>query len=572
MFFILLVYIAALTLESLGSYISVIGLAAKTGIILIFLAVTLDFSKIMIASVLYKRWKDLHLLLRCILVPVLIFLVTVTSTGTYAYLMQEFSKTTASTEQQKVQIDLMQKEKEKLEARKKVIDEQIAQLPPNSVVQRKRLTDLFSKESTYINDRLMTLDKELPEAQVRVMQDSGHSGTLGSIATAYNVSPEQVSRVVAFFIVLVIDPLAIVLLTVANFLVEQRKKDILANKNNYLKEIQQNASYWDKFKQNLFGNKDILFIKNKPFIRSHTDSEGKLFKDKILLIPTVFIQSVDNFVTEIKPVEFIKSQPLMLNFLDEYLPKKPILSKEKIHLITRKPIQKIEEEFIQNSYSFKLDSHVLSTQDFIQDFSDSKHMEKVNVESLHLNVSNVIAHAALAEEHVIPLNHERKLIAESKQYLHVSSLLQETEIDEEALLNATNGQYVSDTTNSHEHQKVKESVQSFLQQQPVLLEKEVTYLNKDIIQEARVISKPKPQTLPHVKLINTGGFFDGVETPIFVASTNPEDIYKEIDLELEEEEGFWNSNNYHLDLTLRPIFLNRIEGFNLKELNQIKSF
>ena len=76
MFFILLVYIAALTLESLGSYISVIGLAAKTGIILIFLAVTLDFSKIMIASVLYKRWKDLHLLLRCILVPVLIFLVT----------------------------------------------------------------------------------------------------------------------------------------------------------------------------------------------------------------------------------------------------------------------------------------------------------------------------------------------------------------------------------------------------------------------------------------------------------------------------------------------------------------
>lgn len=565
MFFILLVYIAALTLESLGSYISVIGLAAKTGLILIFLAVTLDFSKIMIASVLYKRWKDLHLLLRCILVPVLVFLVTVTSTGTYAYLMQEFSKTTASTEQQKVQIDLMQKEKEKLEDRKKAIDNQIAQLPPNSVVQRKRLTELFAKESTYINDRLMTLDKELPEAQVRVMQDSGHSGTLGSIATAYNVSPEQVSRIVAFFIVLVIDPLAIVLLTVANFLVEQRKKDIAANKNNYLKEIQQNASYWDKFKYNLFGSKDILFIKNKPFIRSHTDSEGKLFKDKIILSSHGFIQSTENFITEIKPIEFMKSQPIVLNLLNEYLPKTPKLSKEKTHLISKKPIQKIEEDTNIQSYSFKLNSHTLFTQNFIQDFIESPQIEKAFVESLHLDVSNVIAHAALAEEHVIPLGHERKLVAEAKHYLHVSSLLQETEIDEEGLLNATDGEYISDTINTHEHQKVKESVQSFLQQQPVLL-------NKEIIQEAHVITKPKPQTLPHIKLINTGGFFDGVENSTFVVSNNPEDIYKEIDLELEEEDGFWNSNNYHLDLALRPIFFSRIEGFNLKQLNQMKSF
>lgn len=569
MFFILLVYIAALTLESLGSYISVIGLAAKTGLILIFLAVTLDFSKIMIASVLYKRWKDLHLLLRCILVPVLVFLVTVTSTGTYAYLMQEFSKTTASTEQQKVQIDLMQKEKEKLESRKKVIDDQIAQLPANSVVQRKRLTDLFSKESTYINDRLMTLDKELPEAQVRVMQDSGHSGTLGSIATAYNVSPEQVSRIVAFFIVLVIDPLAIVLLTVANFLVEQRKKDIAANKNNYLKEIQQNASYWDKFKYNLFGNKDILFIKNKPFIRSHTDSEGKLFKDKILLSSHGFIQSTESFVSEIKPIEFMKSQPLALHLLNDYLPQTPKLSKEKTHLISKKPIQKIEQDTSIQSHSFKADSHNLSTQFFIQDFVEPEHIE---AEQIHLNVSHVIAHAALAEEHVIPLNYEKTLIAEAKHYLKVSSLLQETEISEEVLLNATNGEYISESTGVHEHQKIKESVQSFLQQQPILLEKDVTYLNNDIIQEAKVISKPKPQTLPHVKLINTGGFFDGVENSTFVVSNNPEDIYKEIDLELEEEDGFWNSNNYHLDLALRPIFFSRIEGFNLKQLNQIKSF
>lgn len=225
MFFTSLVFIAALALELLGSYISILGLSKNASYILVALAITLDFSKIIIATVLYKQWKNLHGFLKTFLVPSLVFLVLYTSSGAYAFLLQEFSKTTTSEEQVQTKIESFEQEKTKLEARKLEIDKQISQLPPESVVQRKKLTDLFSKELEHINDRTIELDKQIPELKIKNMSDTAQGGTIGSLAKAYGTTPESISKVLVLFMVLVIDPLAIVLLTVANFLVELRKKE-----------------------------------------------------------------------------------------------------------------------------------------------------------------------------------------------------------------------------------------------------------------------------------------------------------------------------------------------------------
>ena len=54
MFVNLLVFVAALTLEVLGAYMAVVGLSSKSSVLLVVLAISLDFAKIVIASVLYK--------------------------------------------------------------------------------------------------------------------------------------------------------------------------------------------------------------------------------------------------------------------------------------------------------------------------------------------------------------------------------------------------------------------------------------------------------------------------------------------------------------------------------------
>ena len=234
MVFIWLVFGAALALELLGSYVSILGLSKNASYILVALAITLDFSKIIIATVLYKQWVNLHNFLKFFLVPSLLFLVIYTSAGAYAFLLQEFSKTTTNQEQTQTKIVAYEQERVKLEARKKEIDGQISQLPPESVVQRKRLTDIFSAEINQVNSRLIELDKQVPELKIQSLTDTSQGGTVGSLAKAYNISPESITKVLVFFMVLVIDPLAIVLLTVANFLLVQKKKDDIKALNERL--------------------------------------------------------------------------------------------------------------------------------------------------------------------------------------------------------------------------------------------------------------------------------------------------------------------------------------------------
>jgi hypothetical protein len=403
MFFTILVLAAALALESLGSYISVVGLSSKASFIIVILAITLDFSKVMIATVLYKKWKDIHLFTKAFLVPALIFLMIVTSSGTYAFLLQEFSKTTAGQEQLTAKIDLLNAEKIKLESRKKVIDDQVSQLPGSSVLQRKRLTDLFSKESTYINNRVIELDKEIPAATMKVMEDSTHSGTLGSIAKAYGVGVEQISKIIAFLIVLVVDPLAIVLLTVANFLMEQRKKEIreklIAKLNGEIPLDEQglfekikNKAYFlrSQFTQEeLSASKILLESKNEIVKKAIMVSDIHKIELIDFVLSTNLIDNPKIFVPvkyssnfhKILPISYLKkSNPVILTVPAEYsmvtLPNFPFIKKQQI----------IEPITITQSL-IKTHSDVVSHNDFA--------ISKSNLEPIYLKAEYNFSHVEL---------------------------------------------------------------------------------------------------------------------------------------------------------------------------------
>lgn len=227
---IVLVFSAAIVLEILGSYISVVGLSSKSSIILITLAISLDFAKIVIASVIYKNWKHLNILFRAFLLPTLIFLSVITSYGAYAFLLQEFGKTTANQVQITARIDALTVEKEKLEKRKLEIDKQIADVPPQFVTQKRRLNELFADEIQRVNSRITELDKQIPDLNQELLKDTGQAGTMGSLAKTWGTTPDQAAKILALMMVVVIDPLAIVLLMVGNFLQIRRTNEMKIEK------------------------------------------------------------------------------------------------------------------------------------------------------------------------------------------------------------------------------------------------------------------------------------------------------------------------------------------------------
>lgn len=427
MFFIFLVFLAAITLESLGCYISVIGLTVNTSIIMVILIISLDFSKVMISSVLYKEWNRIHWLFKIWLLPTLLFLITVTSTGTFGFLVNEFSKSTVGQEQKTVTVQLLQQEQAKLDKRKTEIDSQITQLPPNNVLQRKRLTDLFQEEITRINTRLVELDKEIPLATTEKITNSTHSGTIYSVSQALSISNEEATKFISFLITLVIDPLAIILLTIANLLLKLRKEELLSINNTPIIQESTLPTKIDTIQESL-NNKSIIqdinstktedIINNKPIvqesvipIKTETIQENvnnKIINQDIItspkteepiiqgpVIPTIIDSIEESFNNEPTIQESVI--PTKTDTIQENVNNTPIIQD-----INELPHIETTEKIIENTPTTQeiINSSITEASNFNIDLIEKDNLNQNNIDSLDSieNVEDIIAELAVEME------------------------------------------------------------------------------------------------------------------------------------------------------------------------------
>ena len=242
-----LLFISAFLLEGVASYLSIVGLVATftMSISIIVLAIALDCAKLTAVAFMYKHWDRLHLGMKLYLLPAVFVLMTITAIGSYGYLMEHFQNSIQTNKEISIQLESMIEEKNKLEARKKEIDAQIANLPPNFVSGRKRLQDQFKSELDHLNKRTIELDSEIPKIKTdQVVQDS-HIGPIAVMASVMGVSLEVAIQYVVLLIVAVMDPLAIVLILAGNKLLMIKEEDdadlIEAEKRQRLAEIERDT-------------------------------------------------------------------------------------------------------------------------------------------------------------------------------------------------------------------------------------------------------------------------------------------------------------------------------------------
>jgi len=228
MIFSLLTFASAFLIEGLGTWISIIGLSSlfSADPIIIALAAALDVGKIVTVSFLYKRWSTVPGLLKIYMVLATAVLMIITSAGAFGYLSAAFQGAIKDTKQQQILVAASVEEKVKLEARKKEIDAQIANLPAHIVKGRQKLISAFKGEADGINARLRQLEAELPKLRMQQISVNTHAGPIVYVSQAFDVSVEQAVKYVILVIIFVFDPLAIALLVAGNFLWETRKKDL----------------------------------------------------------------------------------------------------------------------------------------------------------------------------------------------------------------------------------------------------------------------------------------------------------------------------------------------------------
>jgi hypothetical protein len=241
--FIILLLLTALLMEGIGSYISVVGLSAlfSGDVVIILMAVILDIAKVASVSFLYQYWGEIKKTMKYYLTSAVMVLMLITSAGAFGYLSAAFQKAIQPNLEVTLRVDALTRQQEALEAEKRELSElkasiskQIASVPTSETDSaRRRLIASMKPEQDRANKRLEAVNAQLDDVRAKVLaaksenlEKDVHAGPIVYVSKAFGVSMEDASKYIILIIVAVFDPLAIMLVLAANFLIKRRRDEV----------------------------------------------------------------------------------------------------------------------------------------------------------------------------------------------------------------------------------------------------------------------------------------------------------------------------------------------------------
>lgn len=318
-----LVAFSALAVSATAAFYSVTGLGdlfAGASVAVIIMASTLEFSKLIIASVLYRYWNLLKIYLKVYLAVALFVLVVITSTGIYGFLSSAYQQTSNKVgivDEQLNQVEVKKKgldtKFQMLLAQKQQITKSIGDLQlglsnnqvkykdaqgniltstssSNRKALERQLDDLSDREED-VDSKLDVLTKDIEEINLQELELKTNllsSGDVGSLRYISNISGLELDNVVNYLIlllVIVFDPLALALVTVFNVITTNKEEE---SEDDSLKKKEQTNKPLKLFK--LFTNKLYNMKTTKESLKKTTTQKEA---------PVAKVEQVE---TEVAPV------------------------------------------------------------------------------------------------------------------------------------------------------------------------------------------------------------------------------------------------------------------------------
>lgn len=264
-----IIALSALSVSASAAFYSVTGLSklfAGASFEVMIMAASLEFAKLVVATLLYQYWKELNKLLKVYLSIAAFVLVIITSAGIYGFLSSAYQETATKSKIVDKEISILELKKKRFEenrtyyiSEKTKLDESINQLRgglSNNVVQyrdketgqilttqssgnRKTLeTQLKTAVQTRdeVGLKLESMTDSITNIDLKVLDIESNSdlaGELGPLKYLSELTKVPMNKIVNYLllvIVFVFDPLAISLVIAANFafkMARNRKDDVV---------------------------------------------------------------------------------------------------------------------------------------------------------------------------------------------------------------------------------------------------------------------------------------------------------------------------------------------------------
>ena len=259
---------ASLTLAVSAAYYSVFGIGrlfSAQFVAVTILAGSLEASKLITASYLHRKWAELGVFIKSYLVIAVLILMTITSLGIYGFLVSAYQETASKMDELDRRVELItqketqyQNQLDATRADKKVLNTSITKLTGALANNRIQYTDAagnqviqtsagnrtaYQRQLEYSNSQMQQVafkESELMDSvtslqlqQVELQSNSDVAAEIGPLKYIAEITGKSMDEVVNWLIImliLVFDPLAIMLLIVAN-------KELSATKETALEPV-----------------------------------------------------------------------------------------------------------------------------------------------------------------------------------------------------------------------------------------------------------------------------------------------------------------------------------------------
>lgn len=261
-----IIALSALSVSVSAAFYSVTGLSklfAGASLQVLVMASSLEFAKLVIASLLYQYWNEINKFLRFYLSLAAVVLILITSAGIYGFLSAAYQETAALSGIVDKEVELLQLKKSRFEenrtyflTEKKELDESITSLrdglsnnkvqyrdsetgqiiTTTSSSQRKSLErqlesamasrDEVSRKIEVATDSISSLEIKILDVESN-SEVASELGPLKYISELTGTPMGKVVNILMLVIIFVFDPLAISLVIAANFAFDRiRKKNV----------------------------------------------------------------------------------------------------------------------------------------------------------------------------------------------------------------------------------------------------------------------------------------------------------------------------------------------------------
>jgi hypothetical protein len=256
--------LVALSLAGCAAFFSIVGLSklfAGAAVAVIVMASTLEASKLVIASFLYRFWSTVNKSLRIYLLVAITIIAMITSIGIYGFLSGSYQTTKSKYDLTRTQTDSLATQKmyfessaatfksqveskntqltnltsirnsQELRATQLVTSNRSSRSADKSAKETDATIKLLNKDIDELNKKVIAYSDSSSKVQVAITQlglkneISSELGSLAYISRVLHVEMDSVVNILIILFIIVFDPLAICMVLAFNFMSKSKEDD-----------------------------------------------------------------------------------------------------------------------------------------------------------------------------------------------------------------------------------------------------------------------------------------------------------------------------------------------------------